>query len=256
MTRSPTAGAPPPQPRPAAPPRSEEPQPGNDRRRDVALVHRRRVVAGVAVGGAGLLGLSLSSEPGSRRFYVLTFGVASTWLVGGVRSGPVPLGWVHSGEHRCRRPVFAPVAAGVAAFGACHAAAMVARRLPVLNEAIASVLRYAVRGSDPLVLLTSVANGVAEEVFFKGALFDAVGQRHAVPVSTAVYMLATTATRNPALVLASGVMGTLFGIQRRISGGIQTPVLTHLTWSILMVRFLPPLFRNEAGRPATSASRW
>ena len=196
MTRSPTGGAPRWRPGGAWPPSAGGDGAPPHRQSDVALAHRRRVVAGVAVGGAGLLGLSLSSEPGSRRFYVLTLGVASTWLVGGVCSGPLHLGWVRTGEHRCQRPVIAPVAAGVAAFGAFYAAALIARRLPVLNEAITSVLRYASRGSDPLVLLTSLANGVAEEVFFRGALFDAVGERHAVPASTAVYMLATAATRS------------------------------------------------------------
>jgi uncharacterized protein len=39
-------------------------------------------------------------------------------------------------------------------------------------------------------------------------------------------------------------MGTLFSLQRRASGGLQAPLLTHLTWSTLMVRFLPPLFRR------------
>jgi hypothetical protein len=218
----------------------------NHHQDDVEFAHRRRVVAGVAVGGAGLLGLSLSSEPGSPRFYVLTLGVATTWLVGGLRSGPLHLGWVRTGEPRRRRPVIAPVATGIAAFGAFYTAALITRRLPVLNDAITSVLRYASQGSDPLVLLTSLANGVAEEVFFRGALFDAVGERHAVAASTAVYMLATAATGNPALVLASGVMGTLLGMQRRASGGIQAPILTHLTWSSLMLRCLPPMFRDEA----------
>ena len=46
--------------------------------------------------------------------------------------------------------------------------------------------------------------------------------------------------------LASGTMGTLFGLQRRATGGIQAPVLTHLTWSTLMLRFLPPLLDNPA----------
>ena len=57
-------------------------------------------------------------------------------------------------------------------------------------------------------------------------------------------MLTTSATRNPALVLASGVMGLLFAVQRRASGGIQAPILTHVTWSVLMLRYLPSLFRN------------
>jgi hypothetical protein len=64
-----------------------------------------------------------------------------------------------------------------------------------------------------------------------------------------VYALATAATRNPALVLASGAMGTLFGLQRRSTGGIQAPLLTRLTWSALMLRYLPPLFRAPVPDP-------
>ena len=135
-----------------------------------------------------------------------------------------------------------PVATGAAVFGVFYGAARLVRRVPILNQAIASVLQYAHRGSRPLVLATTLANGVAEEVFFRGAVYAAAGIKHPVPTSTAIYTLAATATRNPALVLASGVMGALFALQRRASGGIQAPILTHLTWSTLMLRYLPPLF--------------
>jgi membrane protease YdiL (CAAX protease family) len=226
--------------------------PRDHRESDAAFAHRRRVVAGVSVAGAGLLGVSLSSEPDSPRFYVLTLGVAGTWLVGGLRSGPPHLGRVRVGEHTYRRPVITPVVTGVAAFGAFYAAALVVGRIPLLDEAITSVLRYATRGTGPLVLTTALANAVAEEVFFRGALYAALTERRAVPVSTAVYVTATAATRNPALVLASAVMGTLFAAQRRASGGVQAPILTHLTWSALMLRYLPPLFREP--RPARAGS--
>jgi CAAX protease family protein len=205
---------------------------------------RRKVVAGISVAGAGLLGASLSTEPDSMHFYALSLGVAGTWLIGGVGSGPVHLGWAHSADGTLHRPVIAPIASGAATFGIFYGAALIARRIPILNEAITSVLQYAHRGSDPLVLATTLANGIGEEVFFRGALYAAVGVKHPVAASTAVYTLAATATRNPALVVASAVMGTLFARQRRISGGIQAPILTHLTWSTLMLRFLPPLFRD------------
>jgi membrane protease YdiL (CAAX protease family) len=156
------------------------------------------------------------------------------------------------GEHTYRRPVITPVVTGVAAFGAFYAAALVVRRIPLLDEAITSVLSYATRGTGPLVLTTALANAVAEEVFFRGALYAALTERRALPVSTAVYVTATAATRNPALVLASAVMGTLFAAQRRASGGVQAPILTHLTWSALMLRYLPPLFREP--RPARAGS--
>jgi uncharacterized protein len=216
------------------------------------------VVAGTAMAGAGLLGVSLSTEPDSPEFYALTLGVAATWAVGGLQSGPLHLGWVQTGDRSLRRPILTPIATGAAAFAAFYGGALVARRIPVLDEAITSILQYAHQGSNGLVLLTTLANGAAEEIFFRGALYSAVGERHPVPLATAAYMVATTATRNPALVVASGVMGAVFALQRRASGGIQAPTLTHLTWSALMVRYLPPLFRatpDESARPRVSACR-
>jgi len=99
-----------------------------------------------------------------------------------------------------------------------------------------------------MILATTLANGLGEEVFFRGALHAALEADHAVAVSTAVYVVATASTRNPALMLAAGVMGTLFSLQRRASGGLQAPALTHLTWSTLMVYLMPPLFRRAHRR--------
>ena len=209
---------------------------------------RRRVVAGVSVVGTCLLGISLSVQPGTRRFYGLTAAVAATWAVGGLASGPLHRGWVEGPDRSLRRPLVTPVATGLAAFGFFYGCALVARNVPVLDRAIGSVLAFAEEGNGPLVVATTLANGVGEEIFFRGALYGALAPDRAVVASTVVYTLATAATRNPALVLAAGVMGTLFGLQRRASGGIQAPMLTHLTWSSLMVRYLPPLFRR---RPVT-----
>lgn len=214
----------------------------------VAVIsRRRRVVAGTSLLGTGLLGLSLSAQPGSKRFYALTAAVAATWTTGGLLSGPLHLGWIQSRDRRLRRPIVTPVVTGVGAFGFFYGCALVARRIPLLDRAIAKVLAFADEGSNPLVLATALANGLGEEIFFRGALYTAVKPDRAVGVSTAVYVAATASTRNPALILAASVMGMLFGLQRRASGGLQAPLLTHLTWSILMVRYLPPLFRR--GRP-------
>jgi uncharacterized protein len=223
-----------------------EPVPRDHHESDAAFQHRRRVVAGVSLAGAGLLGVSLSTEPDSPQFYALTLGVAGTWVAGGVLSGPLHLGRLAYGDD-LRRPVVVPVLTGMAAFGVFYAAALVAREIPVLDRALRSVLRYAKEGSGPLVALTTLANGAAEEVFFRGALYAAVGAKNPVVGSTAGYLLATTPTRNPALILASLPMGALFAAQRRASGGIQAPIITHLTWSALMLRYLPPLFRDAPG---------
>lgn len=208
------------------------------------VLRRRRVVAGVSLLGTGLLGLSLSTKPDSKAFYGLTAAVAGTWTAGGLLSGPLHLGWIQGRDQHLRRPVVTPVVTGVGAFGFFYGCALVARKIPVLDDAIGSVLTFAEQGSGPLVVATTLANGLGEEVFFRGAMYSALGADRAVVASTAVYTLATVSTRNPALVLAAGFMGTLFALQRRASGGLQAPVLTHLTWSTLMVRYLPPLFRH------------
>jgi len=228
---------------------------------DEAHTRRRRIVTGVGITGATLLGLSLSSEPGSRRFYVLACGVAATWAGGALGSGPLHLGQAQRRDQSLHRPLVTPVVTGVGAFGVFYGAARACRHVPAADRALARVLRYADRGSTPLVLLTTCANGVAEELFFRGALYAAVGRRHPVAKSTAAYVVATASTRNPALILASLVMGVLFGLQRRASGGVGASALTHLTWSVLMVRYLPPLFRIEkldlavSGMPTEKASR-
>jgi len=197
----------------------------------------RRAVLATAAGGTALLGVSVSTRPGSRQFYALTFGVAGTWAAAGLAQRE-PFA-----DEPTRRPAPREVAtaAGIGV-GAFYAAALVARRIPVLRRALTSVLHYAHQGSDGLVLLTTLANGVGEEFFFRGAVYDSLSRTRPVPASTALYVASTTATGNPALVLASGVMGTLLAEQRRVTGGLAAPLVTHLTWSTLMLRFLPPLF--------------
>jgi uncharacterized protein len=198
----------------------------------------RAVTAAAGVGGAAVLRFALTAKPGSSRFYVASLGTAGVWTAGAVASGYR----VRAGRVGGRG--LAPVATGTGAFAVFYGAALVARRIPVLETSISSVLRHADGGLAPLVL-TSFANAVGEELFFRGALYAAAGQ-HPVATSALAYTTVTAATGNPALTLAGAAMGLLFAQQRRMAGGIQAPVMTHVTWSLLMVRFLPRLF---PGRP-------
>ena len=93
-----------------------------------------------------------------------------------------------------------------------------------------------------LITIVTVVNGIAEEVFFRGALFAAIGRRYPVVISTVVYAVATVATGNPMLVFAALTLGFVLGLQRRASGGILAPILTHVTWSVIMLFALQPLF--------------
>ena len=170
----------------------------------------------------------MSTAPNLKAFYLSTLGVAPTWTVGAIASGPLHLGRMRSHHQQLKRPIAAPAAAGAAALALFYAGALIARRIPVLNKGLRHVLQFAEQGSTPLVALTTVANGAAEEPFFRGALF-AAGRRFPVRIATGMYVLATCATRNPALELASVVMGALFGLQRRTTGGVLASIITHAT---------------------------
>jgi membrane protease YdiL (CAAX protease family) len=205
---------------------------------------RRRVVLGTSVVGAGLLGFGLSTKPGSAAFYGSTLAVAGIYTAGGLASGPLHLGWIQLQDRSLNRPIITPILTGAGAFGVFYAGAHVVKLVPPLGKAVATVLQFADEGDERLLYLTTLSNGVAEEIFFRGAVYAALQDLHPTLTSTGVYMVATIPTRNPMLVFAAGLMGLLWGAQRRASHGLQAPVLTHLTWSSLMLRYLPPVFAD------------
>ncbi|SOD71264.1 hypothetical protein SAMN05892883_0811 [Jatrophihabitans sp. GAS493] len=203
---------------------------------------RRRVVVGLTlVVGAVVLGFSLAAAPGSAAFYPLTLLLAAVWTVGGFLSGPLHLGWI-DWRGDLRRPIITPIVVGLVAAAIFVVGALVVREIPALRDLTEHVLAHARKGSTPLVLVVTVLNGVAEEIFFRGALFAAIGRRHPVAVSTVIYALVTIATRNPMLVFAAVTLGLVLALQRRASGGVLAPALTHVTWSVIMLFALPPLF--------------
>ncbi len=202
------------------------------------------MVLGTSVVGAGLLGFGLNTRPGSRAFYGATMATAGIYAAGGVASGPLHLGWIQLQDRTLNRPIVTPILTGAGAFGVFYVGAHLVKLVPPLGKAVATVLQFAEEGDERLLYLTTLANGVAEEIFFRGAVYAALQDLHPVMTSTGVYMVATIPTRNPMLVFAAGLMGMLWGAQRRASNGLQAPVLTHLTWSSLMLRHLPPVFAD------------
>jgi len=89
--------------------------------------------------------------------------------------------------------------------------------------------------------VVTAVNGVAEELFFRGALYAATPRRPVV-VTTAAYAIATLATGNVMLGFAAVLLGGLVGLERRATGGIQAPILTHVVWSLAMLFALPLIF--------------
>ncbi len=206
---------------------------------DEATVRRRRlVVAATLVVGAALLASTLAAPKGSGLFYGLGLLVAATWVAGGLLSGPIPLGR-RAGAGSGRRTVVAPLVLGLLLFVGFAAATLVAQRTPILSGAVDRVLAKADAGPRGLVLVVALANGVAEEVFFRGALHSAFGRHRPVLWATALYVLVTVATLNLALVVAGLLMGVALSAEREATRGVLAPIITHVTWSTLVLFLLP-----------------
>jgi membrane protease YdiL (CAAX protease family) len=206
---------------------------------DQPTVRRRRiVVVATLVVGAALLGGTLAAPEGSGLFYGLGLLVAATWLGGSVLSGPLPLGR-RGGRGSGGREVVAPLLVGVALFAAFAAAAVAAGHIAFLHDAVARVLAKADGGPRGFVLAVAVVNGVAEEVFFRGAVHSAFGRHRPALWATALYVVVTFATLNLALVAAAVVMGIAFTAEREATRGVLAPIITHVTWSTLVLFLLP-----------------
>jgi membrane protease YdiL (CAAX protease family) len=212
-----------------------------DHRQSTRDLRRRQVVTSVfAVIGAVVLAFSLNIEPGSALFYPATAGLAAVWTIGAFASGPLHLGRImhHNGP---RRPVLPPIVLGLALAGVFVVGGLLVRQVPALDEQVRRVLEHADQGVTLVLVLITALNGVAEELFFRGAAYAAT-TRYPVPVTTVAYTAVTLATGNVMLAFAAAILGTVVGLQRRASGGILAPILTHVTWSLTMLLALPAIF--------------
>ena len=217
--------------------------PRDHRESDRDLRRRQLVTIGFVVLGAVGLAVSLRVDPGSRWFYAASLGVAGVWAVGAFASGPLHLGRI-SGRQGTSRPVVTPIVLGLLLAGVFVAGAFLVRTLDFLGgleDQVVKVIDYADQGSLPLLVLVTVVSGIAEELFFRGAAYAAITVQ---PVlwTTAAYVVATAATGNVMLTFAALLLGLLVGLERRASGGILGPILTHCTWSLTMLLALPLVF--------------
>ncbi|HEV2797442.1 MAG TPA: CPBP family intramembrane glutamic endopeptidase [Nocardioides sp.] len=213
-----------------------------DQRDSAEAFRRRQVVAAVVVlVGAGVLGWSLRLEPGGNTFYVAAVVLAGVWAAGAFLSGRLHLGRMARSNEVFVRPILAPILLGLVLVGIFVLGSLVVREIPPLADYVSSVLEYADEGSLTLLAAITFVNGIAEELFFRGAMYAAI-PKHPVFWTTLAYVVATLATGNVMLAFAAILLGTVCGLERRASGGILAPILTHITWSLSMLFLLPLLF--------------
>lgn len=214
-----------------------------DHRQSAELLRRRQIITVVVVMiGAVVLGISLRIEPGNTWFYPSSLALAAVWAAGAFASGPLHLGRIAGpADALPRRPIVQPIAIGLAMAGVFALGALIVRPIDPLADQVGNVLQFAIAGSVPILAVITVVSGIAEELFFRGAAYAAI-TRHPVAWTTVAYTVATAATGNVMLSFAAALLGVVVGLQRRASGGILAPILTHCTWSLTMLLALPPIF--------------
>jgi len=163
------------------------------------------------------------------------------WTVGAFLSGPLHLGSINW-RGRNQRPALTGITVGLLLGAVFLAGGLVAREIPPIADRITRVLEYTNHGHLGFIVLIALFNGVAEELFFRGALYTALGRFYPVAISTLLYVCASSASGNAMLGFAALILGTVCACERRATGGVLAPVLTHLVWGLIMVLALPPIF--------------
>jgi membrane protease YdiL (CAAX protease family) len=216
-----------------------------DHRQSAREFRRRQIVSGVVVlVGAVVLGYLLNVDPtDTGRFSAAALVLAAVWAIGAFASGPLHLGRIGrpaEPDLAAPRPVVQPLLIGAALAIVFVLGAFVVREIPWLDHQVGKVLAHAQQGSALVLLIVTVVNGIAEELFFRGALYAAI-PRNQIVWTTVAYTVATLATGNVMLGFAAILLGAVVGLQRRASGGILAPILTHLVWSVTMLYALPAI---------------
>ena len=201
------------------------------------VLQRRRATASITlVIGTGLLATTFRLPHGSGWFTPLTLLLATTWVIGALLSGPIP---ARTTGRSPWHTLAAAASIGLLAFGAFVAAHALGQRLPLVSGALDRVLNTADARSIELVLSIALVNAVAEELFFRGALYATFEPWRPALASTIGYAAATATTANVALIVAAVAMGTVLSLERTSTSGVLAPIITHLTWSTLMLLALP-----------------
>jgi CAAX protease family protein len=205
------------------------------------LRRRRIIVAFVIVFGAAALSFALRSHPGQPSFYWWSLTLAGVWALGAFVSGPLHLGGARW-RGRNQRPVVSGTVIGLLLGGVFVLGGLIAREIPVVAELITRILHYTDQGSWRLTMAVALVGAVAEETFYRGSLYTALGRHHPLLISTVIYVIATLASGNVMLGFAAIFLGTVCALERRATGGVLAPILTHFVWTLVVLLALPPLF--------------
>jgi hypothetical protein len=135
----------------------------------------------------------------------------------------------------------AGIASGVVLYGATRAfVALVARPWPAFIRHARSVYAHGDAGLGALAVAAASAVAIGEELFWRGlvqrelsARLDAASLGAAATLG--LYALVNAVSRNLALVAGAVVGGAVWGALAWWTGGVLASVLSHATWTALML---------------------
>jgi membrane protease YdiL (CAAX protease family) len=142
------------------------------------------------------------------------------------------------------RAVFVGVATGVAMTLATYPMFRFAAELvPGLDVTVESLYAAARARDLSHALAWTALIIVAEEVLWRGLVLDVLDERVprslASALSIASYALAQLGSGSLIVLLLALVCGTIWTVQRRVTGSIVAPLITHLIWSPAVILLWP-----------------
>lgn len=167
---------------------------------------------------------------GSSRQETLSFALAAALVLGTYLSG----GWPKAGR-RGKRRVVGPVLTGLLLVVTFWVLGGLTSWIGPVENGADAMERHA-RALSGLGILALALAGAAEELFYRGALFERV--RLPVPTTALAHMVTTLPAGNVALTLSAGLLGVVLGTTRRTSGGWWAPAVSHVVWSVVSVWWL------------------
>jgi membrane protease YdiL (CAAX protease family) len=142
------------------------------------------------------------------------------------------------------RAVALGVVAGVVMTLATYPAFRIARELaPALGPTVRALYAAASARDLTSALAWTVLIIVAEELLWRGLLLDVLDERiparFASALSIASYALAQLGSGSFIVLLLALVCGTLWTVQRRMTGSIIAPLIAHSIWSPTVILLWP-----------------
>ena len=195
------------------------------------------VVVATGVVAAACLAWSLRIPAGDQWFYPATFILAAVYIIGSstaVRMTGERLPWAVTPRGLCYA-----VLGGLGLAVLFVAGGFMVRFLPTLAGSVHELLDHARVGSLVVTALTTTVNGVAEETYYRGALWRVLPRGRRILVTNEAYTLVTSLAGILLLALAAAALGALVGWLRERTRSLLPCVVAHLIWSLTMLFVLP-----------------